>query len=217
VVTWRAGRFPWHGEFVDSLQGFVEHFTYLGIFAVLLLASLGVPIPEEMPIIASAVLSHEGLVRWWLALPVCVAGVLSGDIVLYWMGRYWRERVLQWRIVRLVLNLEREERLKKAYRQHAVKTIVTVRHVMGLRAAAFLTAGIAQVPFSTFLLADGAAALVGVPLAFGLAYFFTDQVEAVLADVRRVERWFALFGLVAAATALVAAARRRSRQGVPGA
>jgi hypothetical protein len=66
---------------VDSLRGFVEHFTYLGIFAVLLLASLGVPIPEEMPIIASAVLSHEELVRWWLALPVCVAGVLSGDTV----------------------------------------------------------------------------------------------------------------------------------------
>jgi membrane protein DedA with SNARE-associated domain len=104
-----------------------------------------------------------------------------------------------------------------AYRQHAVKTIVAVRHVMGLRAAAFLTAGIVQVPFSTFLLADGAAALVGVPPAFGLAYFFTDQVEAVLADVRRVERWLALFGLVAAAATLVVAARRRSRQGVPGA
>ena len=110
-----------------------------------------------------------GLVRWWLALPACVAGVLSSDTVLYGMGRYWRERVLQWRMVRLVLNLEREERLKMAYGQHAVKTIVAVRHVMGLRAAAFLTAGIVQVPFSTFLLADGAAALVGVPLAFGLA------------------------------------------------
>jgi membrane protein DedA with SNARE-associated domain len=52
---------------VEMLQGFVEHFTYLGIFAVLLLGSLGVPIPK-MLIIAAAVLSHEGLVRWWLAL-----------------------------------------------------------------------------------------------------------------------------------------------------
>jgi len=37
---------------VETLQGFVEQFTYLGIFAVLLLGSLGVPIPEEMAIIA---------------------------------------------------------------------------------------------------------------------------------------------------------------------
>ncbi len=68
---------------METLQGFVEQFTYLGIFAVLLLGSLGVPIPEdEMAIIAAAVLSHEGLARWWLALPVCLLGVLSGDMVL---------------------------------------------------------------------------------------------------------------------------------------
>jgi membrane protein DedA with SNARE-associated domain len=46
---------------VDALQEFVDNFTYLGIFAVLLLGSLGVPIPEEMPIVAAGVLSHEGI------------------------------------------------------------------------------------------------------------------------------------------------------------
>ena len=128
-----------------TLQAFVEHFTYLGIFAVLLLGSLGVPLPEEMPIIAAAVLSHEGIVRWWLALPACLVGVLSGDVVLYWIGRHWGEHVLNWRAVRLVLTPEREQSLKAAYRRHALKTVVTARHVMGLRAAAFLTAGIARV------------------------------------------------------------------------
>ena len=59
---------------MEALQEFVDNFTYLGVFAVLLLGSLGVPIPEEMPIIAAAVLSHEGVVRWWLALPVCLLG-----------------------------------------------------------------------------------------------------------------------------------------------
>jgi membrane protein DedA with SNARE-associated domain len=40
---------------VGALQEFVGNFTYVGIFVVLLLGSLGVPIPEEMPIIAAAV------------------------------------------------------------------------------------------------------------------------------------------------------------------
>ena len=126
---------------MEALQEFVDNFTYLGIFAVLLLGSLGVPIPEEMPIIAAAVLSHEGIVRWWLALPVCLLGVLSGDVALYWVGRHWGEQVLHWRLVRLVLSPERQQWLKAAYRRHALKTVVTARHVMGLRAAAFLTAG----------------------------------------------------------------------------
>ena len=74
------------------------------MFAVLVLGSLGVPIPEEIPIIAAAVLGHEGTIRWGLALPVCLLGVLSGDVVLYWVGRHWGEQVLNWRLVRLVLS-----------------------------------------------------------------------------------------------------------------
>ena len=147
---------------MEALQEFVDNFTYLGIFAVLLLGSLGVPIPEEMSIIAAAVLSHASIVRWWLALPICLLGVLSGDMVLYWVGRHWGEQVLNWRLVRLVLSPAREQWLKAAYRRHALKTVVTARHVMGLRAAAFLTAGRANVPFWKFVVADTGAALFGV-------------------------------------------------------
>ena len=73
---------------MEALQEFFDNFTYLGVFAVLVLGSLGVPIPEEIPIIAAAVLGHEGTIRWGLALPVCLLGVLSGDVVLYWVGRH---------------------------------------------------------------------------------------------------------------------------------
>ena len=193
-------------------QELLQRFTYLGILAALLLGSLGVPIPEEMPIVAAGVLSHEGLARWWLALPVCVLGVLSGDMVLYWAGRRWGERLLGWRVVRHVLTRARANWLQAAYREHAMKTVATARHVTGLRAAAFLTAGIARVPFWKFILADAAAAAVSVPLAFGLAYFFTHQIGAILADVHRVERWLALAGLVVVAGGLVVYAARWNRR-----
>jgi membrane protein DedA with SNARE-associated domain len=197
---------------LEALQEFVNNFTYLGVFAILLLGSLGVPIPEEMPIIAAAVMSHEGIVRWWLALPVCLLGVLSGDMVLYWVGRRWSERVLHWRLVRLVLSPAREQWLKAAYRRHALKTVVTARHIMGLRAAAFLTAGSARVPFWKFVVADAGAALVGVPLVFGLAYFFTDQIKAITANVHRGERWLGLASLLALLTLLVVGVWRWRRR-----
>jgi membrane protein DedA with SNARE-associated domain len=197
---------------VETLQEFVDNFTYIGVFAVLLLGSLGVPIPEEMPIIAAAVLSHEGIVRWWLALPVCLLGVLSGDMVLYWVGRHWGEQALNWRVVRLVLSPTRELWLKAAYRRHALKTVVTARHVMGVRAAAFLTAGIARVPFWKFVVADTGAAVLGVPLVFGLAYFFTDQIKAIAADMHRAERWLGLVVLLALATILAVGVWRWNRR-----
>lgn len=194
------------------VQELIENFTYLGLFVLLFGASLGVPIPEEAPIVAAGVLAHEAVVRWWIALPLCFAGVLSGDIVLYWVGRHWGERILDWRVVRRVLTKAREEYLLSAYRRHGVKIVFTARHVVGLRAAAFLTAGISRIPFTKFLLVDAAGALVGVPVSFGVAFIFADQVEQLLADVHRVERWIVLYALVGVAAWLAWLAWRQSRR-----
>ena len=193
------------------INDFIEQFTYLGIFAVLFLGGVGAPIPEELPILAAGALAHEGYMRWWVALPVCLAGVLSGDSVLYWVGYHWGERILDWSLVRRVLTPTREHVLIDAYRHHAAKTIFTARHLMGLRAAAFLSAGIARVPFWKFILVDTGAALLGVPTGFALAYFFTDQVHEIVHDVRRVERWLTLLALVVLAAWIAVLAWRKSR------
>jgi membrane protein DedA with SNARE-associated domain len=194
------------------VQHLIEHFTYAGLLVVLFATGLGLPIPEEGPIMAAGVLAQEQVIRWWIALPVCLIGVLSGDMVLYWVGHHWGERILDWRPVRWVLSKEREDRLKNAYHRHGVKILFTARHVIGLRAAAFLTAGIAKVPFWRFMAADTAAALIGVPVSFGVAFVFADQLERVLADVHRVERWLALYALVAIAAWLAYLAYRQSRR-----
>jgi len=194
------------------VQHLIEHFTYVGLLLVLFATGLGLPIPEEGPIMAAGVLAHERVIRWWIALPVCLIGVLSGDTVLYWVGHHWGERILDWRAVRWVLSREREERLKAAYHRHGVKILFSARHVVGLRAAAFLTAGIAKVPFWRFIVVDATAALVGVPVSFGVAFLFADQLERVLADVHRIERWLVLYALLGLAGWLSYLAWRQYRR-----
>lgn len=125
------------------------------------------------------------------------AGVLAGDAVLYWAGRHWGELLLDWRVVRRVLSRAREERLKVAYREHGAKIVFTARHMMG---------------FWKFLAVDAAAAVLGISLSFGLAYVFADQVEGVLRDVHRIERWLTLLAVAAVAGWLVIGAYRRSRR-----
>ena len=195
----------------DLVASLIEQLGYVGLFLILFIAGLGVPIPEELPIVTGGVLSNQMVLRWWIALPVCIVGVLVGDVVLYWAGHHWGERVLGWRPVRWVLTQAREEQLKAAYRTHGVKIVFTARHVMGLRAAAFLTAGIARIPFWKFLAVDGVAALVSVPFGFFLAFLFADQVEQVFRDVHRIERWLTLAALVGVAIWVTILVRRRGR------
>jgi membrane protein DedA with SNARE-associated domain len=62
------------------------------------------------------------------------------------------------------------------------------------------------------MVADAGAALFSVPLVFGLAYFFTNQIQAIMADVHRAERWLGLAGLLALAAMLVVGVWRWHRR-----
>lgn len=175
------------------------------------MAGLGVPIPEEAPILAAGILASNEIITWWIALLVCFAGVMAGDSTLYWIGHHWGERMLEWRLTRFVLTPEREKFVIEKFHRHGIKIVFSARFVAGFRGAAFLTAGIVRIPFWKFFLVDGIAALVGVPLGFGVAYLFTDQLPAILHGVHRVERLLILAGLVLLAAVIGYAAYRKSR------
>jgi membrane protein DedA with SNARE-associated domain len=205
---------PWLGDPPAlSLQQPADGLAaYVGLFLILCLAGLGLPIPEEVPVITAGVLAHQQLVVWWLALASCMAGILVGDCILYWAGRRWGERVLAMPGVRHLFAGDRRETLAASYRRRGIAIVFAARHVPGLRAAAFLTAGIAGVPFRKFIAADGAAVVYGVPFSFGLAYFFADQVHRLMAEVHRVELWVGLVAVGAFACWVARALWRRNRR-----
>jgi len=185
---------------------------YLGLYLALCLGGMGFPIPEEIPVLTAGVLAHRGAVRWWAALLVCIAGVVTGDLALYWTGRRWGDRVLELRFVRRFLTAERRGGLEASYRRYGMLIVFGARHVVGLRAAAFVTAGVAQLPFWKFAVADGLAIGYGIPLNFAIAYFFTEHLHAILGDLRRIESWIALIVLVGIAAWVSVARSRRSRR-----
>ena len=191
------------------IEGVIEYFSYGGLLVVLLLGSLGMPIPEEVPIVAAGMLSHQQVMRWWLALPTCIVGVFAGDLILYWAGRHWGERVLDQPLIGRLLTRARLEQIQAGYRRRGVLIVFLARNVMGLRAAAFVGAGVGGLPFWKFAAADGAAIGYGVPLNFGLAYLFSRHLHAVLAEVHRVEGWIALLVVVGGGAWIYITLRRR--------
>jgi membrane protein DedA with SNARE-associated domain len=187
----------------------IHTFTYPGVFLVLVATGLGVPIPEELPIVIAAMMSRWQMMHWAGALGACLGGVLAGDILLYAMGRHFGRRILEWPTARRMLTPAREARVMEAYHRHGLKFVVLARLVMGLRAAAFLTAGLVRVPFLRFLVVDVAAVFVSVPLAFGLAYIIADSVAAALARVHELQLWIAVFALLIVAGWLLVRLHRR--------
>ena len=206
-----CAKYTLHVQEPRLVADLIERFTYVGIFLVLFVAGLGVPIPEEAPILAAGILASQDIIRWWVALLVCFVGVMAGDTTLYWVGHHWGERILDWRITRFVLTAEREKYVVEMFHRHGVKILFSARFVAGFRGAVFLTAGIVRIPFWKFFLADGIAAVIGVPLGFGVAYLFTDQLPAIMRGVHRAERLLILAGILLLAAVIGYAAYRKSR------
>ena len=85
-------------------EALIGKLGYLGIALLLVLGGLGLPIPEEAPIIVAAVLSHHGQMWWPLALASCFAGVLLGDFVVYFLGFVYGQKVLSLPLTRKFLT-----------------------------------------------------------------------------------------------------------------
>lgn len=155
----------------------VARLGYLGIILVLVLGGLGLPVPEEAPILLAAVFARQGKMSVPLALASCFVGVLAGDFIVYAIGYFQGERVLSFRMTRRFLTREREAQIKGYFHRHGIRILITGRFVPGFRTAAYLTAGILRLPPMRLFLADLCAATMSTLLMFGMGYFFAKWVE----------------------------------------
>lgn len=160
------------------LENFSQY-GYIGVFAALLASGFGFPIPEELPVLTAGVLVGHGDtdLRWWIMLPVCIAGVVIGDGILYTFGRYYGPRIMDnpW-VKRRIITPETRAKIEKNFQERGIMILLTARLTPGIRTPIFLMAGVLRVPLGRFLLADLLYALPGVNILFWLAYTLTDQV-----------------------------------------
>jgi membrane protein DedA with SNARE-associated domain len=194
-------------------EALIGKLGYLGIALILILGGLGLPIPEEAPIILAAVLSRNGTLTWPLAIASCLVGVLLGDMLVYSLGYFYGEKVLSFRLTRRLLTRGREAQIKGYFHRHGFKILVSGRLMPGFRTAAYLTAGILKLPPVKLLLTDLVAASLSTLFMFGVGYAFAHQIQK---GIREVQQWVTvLLALSVAIFLLFRYYRARKRSGLP--
>jgi membrane protein DedA with SNARE-associated domain len=186
---------------------------YVGIALILVLGGLGLPIPEEAPIIVAAVLTRNGRMTAPLALLSCLGGVLLGDLVVYFLGFFYGEKVLSLPVTRRLLTRQREAQIKGYFHRHGFKILVSGRFVPGFRTAAYLTAGILKLPTLKLVLTDLVAVSLSTSIMFGLGYAFADQIQS---GIREFQNWLTIVAAVGLGTWLLVRHFKAQRQaGLP--
>lgn len=160
---------------------------YSGLFITLILCGLGLPIPEDIPLIAVGLAAAVGTVHLKTSIFVAMAGVLIGDTIIYYVGYHWGLSLLNRKLVRRVLPEKRLERVRRYFNRYGNRTIFFARFIVGLRAATFWAAGTLNVRYGTFLLFDGLAALISVPAFVYLGWYFGDNIDQLMPVIKDIK------------------------------
>jgi membrane protein DedA with SNARE-associated domain len=170
---------------VNLVSAYIEHFTYAGLFVILMLCGLGLPMPEDLALLAGGFLAHKGITRYPITLVVSLLGVIAGDNSLYFIGRGVGANLLRYFGLRKTSapsddSSSNVDRLQRFMNRHGHLAIFYARFFAGFRALVYLSAGSLGVPSSRFFLYDLAGAAISVPVVVTLGYVFGDQLEQII-------------------------------------
>ncbi|MGL6071717.1 DedA family protein [Craterilacuibacter sp.] len=174
---------------MDILQVLLDLFAsygYLAVFLVLLLCGFGLPIPEDVTLVAGGIISGLGYTNVHTMFAVGMVGVLIGDGIMFTMGRVFGDRVLQFRPIARILTKERFEAVQEKFSKYGNWVLFVARFLPGLRSPIFLTAGMSRrISYWRFLLLDGLAALISVPVWVYLGHFGASNIDQLMVWVHR--------------------------------
>lgn len=148
--------------------------AYVGVFFILVACGLGVPLPEDVPLIMGGYLCALGPPRGpgsvWIMMVVGLAGILVGDSIIFKAGHDYGDKLLDTRMGKHIPRA-RVEDTRRLFAKHGPKLIMVARFIPGLRAVTYFVTGTSGVRYLTFVAYDGLAALVSAPVWVYLGYW----------------------------------------------
>jgi membrane protein DedA with SNARE-associated domain len=155
-----------------------------GPFGLLLACGLGLPVPEDIVLLAAGFLGAQNDIPFLRIVALMYMGILIGDCIVYSLGRFFGRRVLSSRIGRYLINQESLDRAEGAFTKYGRGVIFVGRFLPGLRAPIFFTAGLLRFEPLRFLFMDGLAALLSAPIFVWIGHWAAERYAEDLSQLQ---------------------------------
>jgi membrane protein DedA with SNARE-associated domain len=171
----------------ETLLKYFQHspLSLWGPFFVLLLCGLGLPVPEDVVLVAAGALGQiDG--RGWVEVSVVMyAGVMLGDSTIFVAGRYFGAQLRRSRWFQRYFSEKKQAKVEDLFERYHSWVLFVGRFLPGLRAPIFFTAGSTRVKFWKFFFFDGLAALISVPFFVWLGHWLWLKFKDDIANLDR--------------------------------
>jgi len=159
-----------------TLTSLLESYSYVVLFILVALESLGIPLPGETALVTAAAFAAVGhLSIYWVVATAAVAAMV-GDNVGYWIGREGGLRFVRRYGRMLHIRGTAIERAHAFFERHGAKTVFFGRFIALLRAWAAVLVGVSSMPYGVFTVYNALGGSVWSVLFGTLGYLFGQNL-----------------------------------------
>lgn len=162
---------------------------YFVLFGLLFSCGLGVPIPEDIPLLVAGALVGSGHMHLAIAAVVAWCGIIGGDCVLYYLGRRFGLNITRLPLIGKHVTKERIHKAERLFHHYGIWVVAVGRLFAGIRGAMVIAAGTIKFNFFKFVIADGAAAVVSGGLFLFLGIEFGQNLPKVAQVIHTSGGW----------------------------
>lgn len=180
---------------VSKVEGWIRHGGPWIIFSLLFACGLGLPLPEDIPLIIGGFFAAKGTMNLTVVAVLAWCGIIGGDCVLYSMGRKYGRNITRVPFVGSHLTMARIDKAERLFDKYGIWVVAIGRLFAGIRGAMVVAAGTTRFNFVKFVIADGIAALISGGLFVALGYYLgkkLESVEQVRKTIKPYEHWVIL-------------------------
>ncbi|HEX4748749.1 MAG TPA: DedA family protein [Bryobacteraceae bacterium] len=169
----------------NSLLDWVAHYGYAGLFALLTLGIVGLPVPDETLLVFSGYLISRGQLNPFLTYLAGWGGSMCGISLSYWLGRTLGHSAVLRFGKYLGVTQQRLERTHQWFQRTGEWLLAFGYFLPGVRHFTALAAGTSELEFRTFAIFAWSGGAVWVAAFLSVGYFVGENWQRGLALVHR--------------------------------
>jgi len=197
-------------DFAHHLTRLLQSYTYPVLLLLVLLESLGVPLPGEIALVTAAAYASSGRISIFIVIALAAIGAIVGGVLGYWIGIKGGLPLVTRYGAYIGVRTSHGDRAHAFFERNGSKTILFGRFIAVLRTWAAIVAGAAAMSFTKFVTYNTIGSIVWAIVFGWLGYYFGRDLPLLEKYISR-----ASFGVLILATIviviLVVIKRRQSK------
>jgi membrane protein DedA with SNARE-associated domain len=199
-------------DFAQHITGLLQLYTYPALLSLVLLESLGIPLPGEIALVTAAAYASHGRISIYIVILLAALGATVGGALGYWIGLKGGLPLIVRYGGYIGIRKSHVEKAHAFFERNGSKTILFGRFIAILRTWAAVIAGAACMSVTKFILYNTAGS-VAWAIVFGfLGYYFGRDLPQLERYISRFSTASMIVGALAVIIFIVYTRQKSRRQ-----